>query len=445
MIKASDFGEDFLWGVATAAAQIEGATNTNGKGLSIWDTFSKRSGKIKKGHSTQAGCDFYHRYIEDITLVKTLGFKVFRFSIAWSRVLPFGKGQINHVGVAFYHNVIDECLKQGITPYVTLYHWDLPEELSKNGGWTAFGINVAFNEFVMLCAKTYGYKVKNWIVINEPFGFTSLGYMLGVHAPGETGLTNFFSASLHTAIAQADGGRILRAEVSNANIGTTFSCSEIIPYTQSDADLLASKRVDCLMNRFFFEPTIGMGFPTADWDVLEKFAISHSTWRHQERMTFDFDYIGLQNYFPLTVKFNAFVPVIQAWEVKAKSRRVQHTKMGWEINGISFYNIIKQFASYPKVKKLIITENGAAFNDKLLHNAVEDNERIDYFELYLSAMLKAKNEGVKIDGYMAWTLMDNFEWAEGYEARFGLVYNDFKTQQRTIKKSGYWWQNFLSK
>lgn len=445
MIKASDFGEDFLWGVATAAAQIEGATNTNGKGLSIWDTFSKRSGKIKKGHSTQAGCDFYHRYIEDIALVKTLGFKVFRFSIAWSRVLPFGKGQINPVGVAFYHNVIDECLKQGITPYVTLYHWDLPEELSKNGGWTAFGINVAFNEFVMLCAKTYGYKVKNWIVINEPFGFTSLGYMLGVHAPGETGLTNFFSASLHTAIAQADGGRILRAEVSNANIGTTFSCSEIIPYTQSDADLLASKRVDCLMNRFFFEPTIGMGFPTADWDVLEKFAISHSTWRHQERMTFDFDYIGLQNYFPLTVKFNAFVPVIQAWEVKAKSRRVQHTKMGWEINGISFYNIIKQFASYPKVKKLIITENGAAFNDKLLHNAVEDNERIDYFELYLSAMLKAKNEGVKIDGYMAWTLMDNFEWAEGYEARFGLVYNDFKTQQRTIKKSGYWWQNFLSK
>ncbi|RZK47955.1 MAG: glycosyl hydrolase family protein, partial [Pedobacter sp.] len=263
MIKASDFGEDFLWGVATAAAQIEGATNTNGKGLSIWDTFSKRSGKIKKGHSTQAGCDFYHRYIEDIALVKTLGFKVFRFSIAWSRVLPFGKGQINPVGVAFYHNVIDECLKQGIMPYVTLYHWDLPEELSKNGGWTAFGINVAFNEFVMLCAKTYGYKVKNWIVINEPFGFTSLGYMLGVHAPGETGLTNFFSASLHTAIAQADGGRILRAEVSNANIGTTFSCSEIIPYTQSDADLLASKRVDCLMNRFFFEPTIGMGFPTA--------------------------------------------------------------------------------------------------------------------------------------------------------------------------------------
>ena len=445
MIKASDFGKDFLWGVATAAAQIEGATNTNGKGLSIWDTFSKRGGKIKKGHSPQAGCDFYHRYVEDIALVKTLGFKVFRFSIAWSRVLPFGKGQVNPVGVAFYHNVIDECLKQDIIPYITLYHWDLPEELSKNGGWTAFGINVAFNEFVMLCAKTYGHKVKNWIVINEPFGFTSLGYMLGVHAPGETGLTNFFSASLHTAIAQADGGKILRAEVSGANIGTTFSCSEIIPFTQGDADLLATKRVDCLMNRFFFEPTLGMGFPTADWDVLEKFAISHSTWRHQERMTFDFDYIGLQNYFPLTVKFNAFVPVIQAWEVKAKSRRVPHTKMGWEINADSFYNIIKQFASYPKVKKIMITENGAAFNDKLANNTVDDSERVNYFKLYLSAMLKAKNEGIKIDGYMAWTLMDNFEWAEGYEARFGLVYNDFKTQLRTIKKSGYWWQSFLAR
>lgn len=443
-MRSSDFGNDFLWGVATAAAQIEGAASSYGKGPSIWDTFAKRNGKIKKGNHLEVACDFYHRYASDIALVKTLGFKIFRFSIAWSRIFPFGKGALNQEGIQFYHDVIDECLRNDIIPYITLYHWDLPEALAKEGGWTAYNINADFNEFVMLCAKTYGDKVKNWIVINEPFGFTSLGYMLGVHAPGETGLTNFFAAAQHTAIAQADGGRILRAEVSNARIGTTFSCSEIIPYTHSQTDILAAKRVDCLMNRLFVEPALGMGFPTANWDVLEKFAVSHSTWRHQDRMSFDFDFIGLQNYFPLVVKFNAFIPVIQAWEVKAKNRKQPHTAMGWEINANSFYNIIKQFATYPNVKEVMITENGAAFHDKLVDGKVHDAERIAYFKLYLEAMLKAKNEGINITGYMAWTLMDNFEWAEGYQARFGLIYNDFKTQQRTIKDSGYWWQEFLN-
>jgi len=445
MIKASDFGSDFSWGIATAAAQIEGAADMYGKGPSIWDTFSKKSGKIKRGHHPAMACDFYHRYHEDIALVKLLGFSVFRFSISWPRILPCGEGAVNEEGIRFYHNVIDECLENGITPYVTLYHWDLPQALEDEGGWTAFGINTAFNAFVSICAKTYGDKVKNWLVLNEPFGFTSLGYMLGVHAPGQTGLTNFFSAVHHTAIAQADGGRILRSEVANANIGTTYSCSEIIPYTQSEADILAASRVDCLMNRLFVEPALGMGYPGQDWEVMEKFSISHSTWRHTERLTFDFDFIGLQNYFPLTIKYNAFIPVLQAWEVKAKNRKKPHTAMGWEVNADSFYNIIKQFASYPKIKNLMITENGAAYLDKLADGEVKDADRIAYFELYLAAVLKAKNEGINITGYMAWTLLDNFEWAEGYHARFGLVYNDFKTQQRTIKSSGYWWQDFLKK
>ncbi|PWS31776.1 GH1 family beta-glucosidase [Pedobacter paludis] len=443
MIKSTDFGTDFLWGVATAAAQIEGASNQYGKGQSIWDNFSSRSGKIKKGNKLNVACDFYHKYQEDIALVKLLGFKVFRFSIAWSRILPNGTGEINPEGIRFYHNVIDECLKNDIVPYVTLYHWDLPQALENEGGWTSFSINFAFNSFVRICANEYGDKVKNWIVLNEPFGFTSLGYMLGIHAPGKTGLSNFFSAVLHTALAQADGAKILRAEVNRANIGTTYSCSEIIPFTQSDNDILAAKRVDCLMNRLFIEPAQGLGFPTADWDVLEKFQIEYGTWRHKERLKFDFDFIGLQNYFPLTVKYNAFIPVIQAWEVKAKSRKKPHTAMGWEINANGFYNIIKQFASYPNIKNIVITENGAAYHDKVVNNKVEDQERIEYFKLYLDALLRAKNEGINITGYMAWTLMDNFEWAEGFTTRFGLVYNDFKTQQRTIKDSGYWWQEFL--
>ncbi len=445
MISSSDFGADFLWGVAVAAAQIEGAADVYGRGASIWDTFSKRSGKIRNGHHPAVACDFYHRYAADIQMVKALGFKVFRFSLSWSRIMPFGRGRVNMEGVRFYHEVIDACLRENLVPYVTLYHWDLPEVLEQEGGWTAYGINHAFNEFASFCARTYGDKVKNWIVLNEPFGFTSLGYMLGIHAPGRTGLTNFFSAVHHTALAQADGGRILRAEVSSANIGTTFSCSEVMPYTDSDADLMAARRFDSLMNRLFIEPALGMGYPETDWEVLEKFKIQHSTWRHTQRMAFDFDFIGLQNYFPITVKYNAFVPILQAWEVKAVNRRKPHTAMGWEINADSFYNIIKQFAAYPGVRRLMITEGGAAYRDKLVQGKVHDVERIAYFELYLEALLRAKREGIPVDGYLVWTLMDNFEWAEGYNARFGLVHVDFRTQERVIKDSGYWFREFLGR
>lgn len=445
MLKATEFGKDFLWGVATAAAQIEGAADQFGRGASIWDTFSKRTGKIKGGANTKDTCNFYYSYRDDIALAKLLGFNVFRFSISWSRILPKGRGEINDLGVAFYHNVIDECLEQGLIPFVTLYHWDLPEALSLEGGWKAFGINAAFNEFTSLCAKTYGDKVKYWLVLNEPFGFTSLGYMLGIHAPGETGLDNFLDAVLHTAIAQADGGHILRAEIPDAKIGTSFSCAKIYPYTQNEQDLLAAKRVDTLMNRLFVEPALGLGFPTGGWDVLEKFAISHSTWRYNQKMKFDFDFIGLQNYFPLTVKYNAFVPVLQAWEVKAKSRKKAHTGMGWEISGEGFYQIIKQFASYPQIKELMISENGAFFHDKLEDGKIHDAERVNYFKEYLGAVQRAKEEGINISGYLVWTLMDNFEWAEGFNARFGIVHTDFKTQKRTIKDSGYWWQNFLKR
>lgn len=445
MIKASDFGNDFVWGVATAAAQIEGAAETYGRGASIWDTFSKRSGKIKKGHQPIVACDFYHRYKDDVALVKMLGFGVFRFSISWSRIFPLGDGAVNPEGVAFYHRLIDDCLAQNLVPYITLYHWDLPQALEDEGGWTAYSINDSFNIFVTFCAREYGDRVKNWIVLNEPFGFTSLGYMLGVHAPGKTGLTNFFSAVHHAAIAQADGGRILRAEVKNAHIGTSFSCSEILPYTQSDSDLLAAKRIDCLMNRMFVEPLMGLGYPTADWDVLEKFAVQHSTWRHTERLTFEFDFIGIQNYFPLTIKYNAFIPVVQAWEVKAANRKKPHTAMGWEINPDSFINIIKQYAAYPKIKSLMVTENGAAYHDKVSEHQVHDEARIAYFEQHLAALLKAKQDGLNVTGYMAWTLTDNFEWAEGFNARFGLVHTDFKTQERIVKDSGHWFQKFLNR
>jgi beta-glucosidase len=443
-IACRSFGPDFEWGVAMAALQNEGAHNTDGRGPSIWDVFARRSGKIKGGGKPHEACDFYHRYKDDLVLVKALGFKVFRFSISWSRILPEGMGRVNKEGIAFYHRLIDECLLLGLTPYITLYHWDIPQELQKNGGWTSHQMLKWFARFTTLCCEEYGDKVKNWIILNEPMGFTSLGYMLGLHAPGKTGLRNFLPAVHNAALCQSEGGRIVRSLVAKAHIGTSFSCSEIIPNTQKEEDILAAKRADAMINRLFIEPSLGMGYPQMeDFPLLDKLHLYNKAWKYTERMKFNFDFIGIQNYFPLTVKYNAIIPYLHASEVKAVTRKVPHTAMGWEINPDSFYRMIKRFSQYNGVKKIIISESGAAFKDELVNGVVNDVERIQYFQQYIGAALRAKKEGVNIGGYFAWTLTDNFEWSEGYTARFGLIHTDFITQLRTIKNSGYWFRDFL--
>ena len=274
-------------------------------------------------------------------------------------------------------------------------------------------------------------------------GFTSLGYMLGKHAPGKTGLSNFLPAIHHTVLAQAEGGRILRSLVPKAYIGTSFSCSEVIPFTDSPEDIKAANRIDILLNRLFIEPALGKGYPRDEFKFLEKLEMQNKAWKYTERMTFDFDFIGLQNYFPVCIKHNGLIPIVQASEVKASTRKLPHTDMGWEINPDSFYRIIKRFWKYGSVKEIIITENGACFKDELKNARVHDDERIAYFESHIAALKKAKQNSVNIAGYMAWTLTDNFEWAEGFKSPFGLVHVDHRTQQRTIKDSGYWWRDFL--
>ena len=443
-LNAKEFGDDFQWGVAMAAVQNEGAWNSYGKGPSIWDAFSRRQGKIRGGGKPTMACDFYHRYKDDILLAKALGFTVFRFSLSWARILPEGTGRVNKEGIAFYHKIIEECLKLGMIPYVTLYHWDLPVALEKEGGWTSHLMLKWFTRFATLCATEFGPTVKDWIVLNEPFGFTSLGYMLGRHAPGRMGLSNFLPAIHHAALAQAEGGRIIRQHVPEAHIGTTFSCSEIVPYTNSVEDIQAAKRMDILMNRLFIEPALGRGYPREDFKFIERLELHNRSWKYTERMSFNFDFIGIQNYFPLVIRYNPLIPIVQASEVRAPGRGVPHTDMGWEINPDSFYRIIKRFWLYGGVKEIIVSESGAAFKDQVVDGVVDDQSRIDYYQQYLLALLRAKKEGVNIKGYFAWTLMDNFEWAEGYRARFGLIHVDFETQLRTIKRSGYWFRDWLS-
>lgn len=443
-LSANAFNKEFLWGVATAAAQIEGGYNVDGRGLSIWDVFSKRQGKIKNGHTPHQACDFYYRYKDDLLLTKALGFTVFRFSFSWSRIFPEGKGKPNKEGVAYYHKLIDECLQIGLIPFVTLYHWDLPYALEKEGGWTSVMFMQWFKHYASFCAKEFGDTIKHWIILNEPMGFTSLGYMLGKHAPGKTGLSNFLPAIHNAIMAQAEGGRIVRSLVPNAYIGTSFSCSEIIPHSFTKKDVDAANRLDVLLNRLFIEPTLGLGLPEDDFPLMEKIHFHSKGWRNKKKFQFDFDFIGIQNYFPLTIRYNSMIPYIKASEVNATTRQVPHTALGWEINADCFYNSIKRFAAYDTSKDILITENGACFKDTFSNGIVDDRERINYYQQYLAAMHKAIKEGIPVKGYFAWTLLDNFEWAEGYNARFGLIHVDFATQLRTIKNSGYWWRDFLT-
>ena len=442
-LSAKDFGNHFLWGVAMAAAQNEGAWNEDGRGPSIWDVFARRSGKIKGNAKPYTATDFYHRFKDDLLLVKALGFNTFRFSLSWSRIMPDGSGKINQAGLSFYHRLIDECLQQDITPFITLYHWDLPQALEQKGGWAGHLMNRWFIKYATVCAQAFGDKAKNWLVLNEPMGFTSLGYMLGKHAPGKTGLDNFLKAVHHAALAQADGGRVLRSEVKDAYIGTSFSCSEVRPFSQKAEDLEAARKMDILLNRLFIEPLLGKGYPSENFKLIEKLELANKAWKFTERLQFDMDFIGIQNYFPVVIKHSPFIPYINATEVKAVTRKVPHTAMGWEISPDGFYNVLKRFWKYGAVKEIIVTESGAAFTDKMVNGQVFDQERIQYHQQYLQALLQAKKDGIKIKGYLAWTLTDNFEWSEGYHPRFGLVHIDFKTQLRTVKQSGYWFRDFL--
>jgi beta-glucosidase len=437
------FGDDFIWGVSTAAPQIEGATDADGKGESIWDAFSAKKGKILNGDNHYTACNFYHCYEKDIDLIKELNIPNFRFSIAWSRIFPDGTGAVNQLGIDHYNKVIDYCLKQGITPWVTIYHWDIPQALEHKGGWINRDVVEWFIKFVNQCAISFGDRVKHWMVMNEPSVFTGAGYFFGIHAPGKTGLKNFLPAVHHATLCMAAGGRALRALLPDAEIGTTFSCSYIEPYSEKQRDIDASIRADALINRLFIEPILGLGYPMADLPVLkgmEKYILPGDI----DNLKFDFDFIGLQNYTREIVKYSFFTPYIRATLVKAENRNVPLTDMRWEVYPPSIYYMLKKFNRYPQIKKIYLTENGAAFPDTVVDGKVDDVKRTEYLQTYLKQVLKAKNEGCEVSGYFIWTLTDNFEWAEGYHPRFGIIYVNFETQERIIKSSGNWYSRFLS-
>lgn len=445
-LKRTDFGPDFDWGVATAAYQIEGAWDEDGKGPSVWDHFTHRKGKIKNGDNGDRACDFYHRYPQDLDLMKSLAIPNYRFSIAWSRIFPEGTGTVNPKGLDFYDRLVDACLERGIRPWMTLYHWDIPQALEEKGGWLNRDVIGWFRDYADTVTRRYGDRVKDWMVLNEPMAFVGLGYMLGMHAPGRKGLFKFLAATHHASMCQAEGGRVIRENVKDAHIGTTISASHITPKNDKPKHHRAAKRVDALWNRLFLEPALGLGYPVDDFRPL-KYMRKYIKDGDMEQLAFDFDFIGLQNYTREMVKKSLFPPIVWANFIKPEKRGVPEeaiTEMGWEVYPEGIYHLLKKLGAYPQIKKIIVTENGSAFPDTLVDGQVDDRQRLAFLQNYLQQVLRAQREGVNVQGYFAWTFMDNFEWAEGYHPRFGLVHVDFETQQRTVKASGLWLRDFLN-
>jgi len=443
-ISKQHFTEDFYWGVSTSAFQTEGTTPYDGRGLSIWDEFCRKRGKIKNGDQADQATLFYKYYRQDVGFVKWMNVQNFRFSMSWPRLFPQGSGKVNHEGVDFYDRLIDECLEQGVNPWITLYHWDLPFNLEVKGGWANRDVVHYLMEYIDLCMRKFADRVDRWMVLNEPTAFTALGYFLGVHAPGKKGKSNFLPSVHHAALAQAEGGRLIRSFDSRLKVGTTFSFSHVEAYRDRNKDTLASNKVDAILNRLYLEPLLGLGYPLDELPILEGLD-PYVKDGDLEKLAFDMDFIGVQNYSREVVAHSYITPIVKAKLISPKKRGRPKTAMNWEIYPDSIYYVLHRLNIYQNIPPLVVTENGAAFEDRIQPDGkIEDKERINYLESHIAAVKKAILEGVKVDGYFVWSLTDNFEWAEGYDPRFGLIYIDYQTLTRVPKESAYWYRNFLS-
>ena len=309
-ISKADFGDDFIWGVGTSAYQIEGAWNADGKGESVWDRSTCKKWSVKDKSNGNESIDFYNRSESDLKLLKSLNFKNFRFSFSWPRLLPDGTGKVNEKGIDFYNRMIDTCLELGIEPWAMLYHWDLPQKLDDRGGWTNRDMVGWFSEYSEICARRFGDRVRQWMVLNEPAGFTLLGYLAGIHAPNQSNINKFLASVHHASLCHAEGGRILRGNVKDSNIGTAYSCSFVEPSKSSESHQRAASRIDVLLNRIFIEPSMGMGYPYKELPFIRKIEKYIRPGDH-EKLKFDFDFLGIQNYFRVISK-PSWIPILWA-------------------------------------------------------------------------------------------------------------------------------------
>jgi beta-glucosidase len=430
------FPKDFLWGAATAAYQIEGAPAEDGKSPSVWDTFSHTPGKIAGGDTGDTACDHYHRYEDDIVCMKALHLNAYRLSISWPRVFPDDTGRPNEAGMAFYRNLIGRLREEGIQPAVTLYHWDLPQWLQDRGGWASRDTVDQFEAYARYVFAELGDVVPIWITHNEPWVASFLGHWRGVHAPGLTDFAAALRAAHHILLSHGKAVRAYREMGYTGQIGITLNMVPVYPAGDTPADLQAAERNDQYCNGWFTEPLFAGVYPEALWRWFsERVEMPQVNPGDLEIISAPVDFLGINYYSPSYTRYDE-----SDWplEVGTVSTGKEKTEMGWEVYPEGLYDLLARVYGKYRIP-ILITENGAAYRDVLRDGKVEDEKRIEYLYKHLAQAHRAIEDGVDLRGYFVWSLIDNFEWAEGFRKRFGIVYVEYPTQRRIIKKSGYWY------
>lgn len=426
--------EQFIWGTAISAYQTEGAWDLDDKGESIWDRFCRKDGAVIDGGNGDIACDSYHRFEEDIALLGACGLKNFRFSLSWPRILPDGTGRINEKGIDFYKRYLDELAKYDIEPWVTIYHWDLPQALQDKGGWENPESVNWFEEYCRVIHRSFGDRIKNWVVFNEPSIASFFGYGGGMHAPGIIGEETYLRAAHHMNLSVKRGHDVLRSLDSKALIGSSYTTPLIKSQTN---DVSAVEIFDAIWNRNYLDPVMTGQYPKSFSDRFEKV---NGTFSEQDLKT-DLDFIGFQYYSPIYTRAvkNGERNIFGVWFDDTPDN-VEKTYLGWEISPDSLKEFIHDFHDqYGKETPIIITENGSAWEDPLVEGGIDDPQRIMYFKAHLEML--EKNFPNDVRGYFYWSFLDNFEWADGYGPRFGLVHVDYDTLKRTPKKSFYWYKD----
>ncbi|GAA4307533.1 GH1 family beta-glucosidase [Klenkia terrae] len=435
------FPADFVFGAATAAYQIEGAVDVDGRGPSIWDTFSHTPGKTHLGHTGDVAVEHHARYREDVALMADLGLSAYRFSVSWSRVLPEGTGRVEQRGLDFYRRLVDELLGAGVDPWLTMYHWDLPQALQDRGGWTDRDTAHRFAEYADVLHGALGDRVTHWSTLNEPMCSALLGHMSGQHAPGQQDAVAASRATHHLLLAHGLGTRVLR-DRGATSLGLTLNFTPMTPATDSPADVDAARRCDGQQNRMFLLPAVTGAYPA---DVVEDLAAAGAPLPVEdgdlEVIAAPLDWLGVNYYFSSVVrdtgaptgKQSSFIGAEQVEDLEPVGPT---TTMGWGIDAPAFTSLLTWIGSVAPGLPLVVTENGSAWPDAVSPDgAVHDPERVAYLHEHLTAVTDAVALGADVRGYFAWSLLDNYEWARGYDQRFGIVHVDYETQVRTPKDS----------
>lgn len=439
-MKKRTFPDGFIWGSATASYQVEGAYNEGGRGESIWDRYCSIPGNVLNGDDGKTACDHFYRMKEDVALMKRLGLKAYRFSIAWPRIMPEGRGAVNEQGMRFYSDLIDELLAAGIEPYITLYHWDLPQPLQDIGGWANADMPGYFLAYSKAVMDRFHGRVKHWITLNEPYCVAFLGHYEGRMAPGLHDFSTALRVAYHEYIGHGLVVRHFREMGYEGEIGIVLNLMGRLPLTQSREDIEASVRADGYLNRWFADPIFKGRYPQDMIELYRKAGVVLPDFSPEnlQLISSPLDFIGLNYYNDFHV-----CGAPEKWPIYFSIKNPLHvavTDRGWPVTESGFTDMLMRLTNEYGAKKIIITENGASYHDVVdMDGRVIDGARCDYLRRHLCAMHEAMQRGAPVAGYFVWSFLDNFEWANGYDSRFGIVHVDFGTLKRTVKQSGCWY------